>query len=486
MLGTGVTAYAADVDRGAASKFTYGPETDAYATTDIDSFYLIKDYDSVNSAANAPKSISPADTFIYTIEPYSVWNAGNTDSEEGAATPITKDNMPMLYARDNEENKYTATPNGSNETRKLVINQSVDTGAAKDSESAAETKETEDATDHKALISLPIYSTVGDYWYKVEETLGNTTGVLYGTNSNKVSDSTDESTNGGFTGVYYIHVQVTESGTAAGDPTLLRSVTMHKSAPATSLSNADYNGSGNIDNFYKAGNKVNAIENQYYAGDLVIKKKVTGNAGDKNKFFKVTVTFTKPQGTVINSDIVCNNAYLLGEDGKYTNTSSIKISGQYSESTTPTDRNRYWTGGSVDTDAKTVSCDFYVKDDTTVTFSNIPYGINYTVEETVPSGDTYKNEIKFTSNSKDEAEKVLFNGKALTADTDSASMDDSANTKTATGSISDAHDEVTIENNKVKSVDIGVFLSNAPFIALLGVAGAGAAVLVRRKRRIGE
>jgi len=351
MLGTGVTAYAADTSTNENSNYTTDVNGDGALTSasDTDTIKLIKDYDSVNpTGTTAPKSESPAEAFTYKITPYGVWNAGSYPAD--STTLITKETMPMFGGTANTS--YTVTVNA--DSKGVAFYESPDS-------------DTNQKNDKNFEISVPTYNTVGDYWYKVEETLGNTTGVMYGTNSNKNSGSTDADVNGGYTGVYYIHVQVTEAGTTAGTPALVRSVTMHKSAPETSLTNAQYNETTNTNVFYNASNKVNAIENKYYAGDLVIKKTVTGNAGDKNKFFKVKVTFTKPKGTVINSDIVCNDAYLLGTNGKYTNTSPITIYGQHTEGT-ESETNRYWTGEAENTDAKTVFCEFYVKDDTTVTF----------------------------------------------------------------------------------------------------------------------
>jgi len=257
---------------------------------------------------------------------------------------------------------------------------------------------------------------------------------------------------------------------------------MHTSAPAAGLTNAQYNALNEPDNtntHYAAGNKVNAIENQYYAGDLVIKKEVTGNAGVKNDYFKVTVVFTKPAGTVVNSDIPFT-AYLLDESkSKYTST-PITIKGQYYTGAEDTTILKWTTS---DTSVATATAEFYVKDNDTVTFSNIPYGINYTVQEEKPADDTYKNTITFKDGTKDTTAK--FDGQDLTADTDSAAL--SADfSKQAVGSISDPRDVITIENKKVTTIDIGVLLSNAPFFAMLGVAAAGLIALFRRKRRIEE
>jgi len=474
MAGTGVTAYAADVTRDDKSQFTNGPATGAEANTGIDSFNLIKDYDSVNLKASDPKSKSPADTFTYTITPYAVWNAGNTTATNTIS--IDASNMPLLSATANSAEGKEVT--SSLKDRTLTITQNVPLDSA-----IYEESNDRNATEgESAVITLPTYRTVGDYWYKVVESHGTTTGVLYGTNSlptsGKSANTTDS--NGNYSGEYFIHVQVTETKTTAdgkAETELKKNVTMHTSAPDAGINNAAYN--NQVSDYYVSSNKVNAIENQYYAGDLVIKKEVTGNAGDKDEYFPVTVTFTKPAGTIVNSDISFTATFL--NEGEYVS-KLCTIVGQYYTSDQNIPTIIKWTNSGTDLKAaETATTTFFVKDNTTVTFSNIPYGIKYTVQETVPDNDTYQNKITFT-NSKDAA--TYFDGEELAADTDSATM--SSDTKTASGSISDERDEITIENYKNNSIDIGVLLSNAPYIALLGVAGAGAAVLVRRKRRIGE
>ncbi|MGN1037444.1 MAG: hypothetical protein ACI4PX_06695, partial [Ruminococcus sp.] len=392
-LGTGMTAYA----RNDNSKFTNGSTTTA--ESDIDSFYIIKDYDSADETANAPYSKSPAETFEYTITPYAVWNAGSTYNANGEATPINTGNMPLL--------SWIKTGNievKADSSRTLIVTQEVGIGNAK-----KETPETHTG-DEKATIKLPTYDTVGDYWYQVEEKLGTTTGVLYGTNSVNTTTNTALE-NGGHNRTYYIHVQVTESNTTVGESTLVRNVTMHQSAPATTLTNTEYNAKANTtddDGFYNPNNKVNAIENRYYAGDLVIKKEVTGNAGDKDEYFPVTVVFSKPAGTIVNSDITFTA--VLKSGNTYT-TENITIKGQYFTGTAD-NKTIKWTTS--DSSTATANCNFYIKDSDTVTFSNIPYGINYSISEKLPTNDTYTNKIEFTSGKNEGT--IKFDNELLNAD----------------------------------------------------------------------
>ena len=460
-----------DVTRDATSQFT---EDGMKASTGVDSFYLIKDYDSFDKTSESPSSASPAETFTYKITPYAVWNAGSTYSAQstftGTATAITTANMPMLTLSDGKD------VSGEGADRTLTVDQTVSIGDAK----YESTPDTQNTGDKKTEIKLPTYETVGDYWYKVEEQLGTTTGVLYGTNSTLTSGSTTDVTaaNGNHNRTYYIHVQVTETSNAAGTSALVKNVTMHKTAPDDSLTNAQYNDQKNTNAYYTPDNKVNAIENRYYAGELVIKKEVTGNAGDKDQYFEMTVVFTKPEGTVVNSDIPFTA--VAKSDNDYTSTNFV-IKGQNSMADMTGKTVINWTGTDPATAGRTATCTFYVKDDTTVTFSNIPYGINYTIQETKPENDTYKHQFTFTSG--DGTAK--FDSQDLTTDQGTTALTDDFTDKAA-GSITDQNDTVTITNNKVSTIDVGVITSNAPYAAMLVFAGLAVLLYVRRRKNMIE
>ena len=467
-----------DVTRDAISQFT---EDGVKASTGVDSFYLIKDYDSFDKTSESPSSASPAETFTYKITPYAVWNAGSTYSAQstftGTATAITTANMPMLTLSDGKG------VSGEGVKRTLTVDQTVSIGDAK----YESTPDTRNTGDKKTEIKLPTYETVGDYWYKVEEQLGTTTGVLYGTNSTLTSGSTTDVTaaNGNHNRTYYIHVQVTETSNAAGTSELVKNVTMHKTAPDASLLNARYNDQNNTNDYYTQDNKVNAIENRYYAGELVIKKEVTGNAGDKDQYFEVTVVFTKPEGTVVNSDIPFTAVAKSGND--YTSTNFV-IKGQNSMADTTGKTVINWTGTEPATAERTATCTFYVKDDTTVTFSNIPYGIDYTIKETQPANDTYTHSFAFadTNDGTAKFDNVVLTTDGVTAEDSSKSGEEKWDAAGAAGSITDHNDTVTITNNKVSTIDVGVITSNAPYAAMLVFAGLAVLLYVRRRKNMIE
>lgn len=175
------------------------------------------------------------------------------------------------------------------------------------------------------------------------------------------------------------------------------------------------------------GTKNSAVENTYSAGSLKVTKVVTGNLGDKNKKFNVTVTFTAPAGKTVAGDI------------------------SYVENGTPkTIATKDWKDG-------VATVKIAVAHNNTIEFTNIPYDVTYTVveddyTETTEGAKDY-DEAKYEFS--DEHEKI-----------------DSAN------------DTVTITNNKGDNhIDTGVILDNAPYILMLAVVAGGAMTLVIKKRR---
>lgn len=178
--------------------------------------------------------------------------------------------------------------------------------------------------------------------------------------------------------------------------------------------------------------KSDTITNVYSAGSLAVKKEVKGNLGDTNKEFNVKVTFNKPTGKSVNGTI----SYI--EDG-------VK------KTITPKD----WKDGDNEKDAVEVS--IALKDQETITFTNIPYEVTYTVEEDNYTSEKYKTTYTYTDSNEE--------GKH-TGDT-----------------VDSAQERVTITNTKNGEIDNGVVLNNMPYVLVLAVLAAGVAVFIIRKRR---
>lgn len=171
--------------------------------------------------------------------------------------------------------------------------------------------------------------------------------------------------------------------------------------------------------------KVTGFANTYKSGTLEVKKVISGNLAQDDEKFTIKVTFTsaKPVGSVV--------AYKVNGEDKTIATNAWKESedGTY-----------------------TAFADITVKGGSTVDFSNVPDGVKYSVSET-NSGNGY------TPTYKGE------NG-----------------TLAADETVGNADATATVTNTKSSTVDAGVLLNNAPYIAILGGAAVVAIYVVNKRR----
>jgi hypothetical protein len=250
--------------------------------------------------------------------------------------------------------------------------------------------------DNKVKLTLPGYTSAGYYYYKVNENAGNTAGVTYNTNT------------------YYLKVTVSydDKGAAKVD--------------SVSLWDADPTVEGT-----KTDHKVAGFENTYNSGTLEVKKVIAGNLAQDDEEFTIKVTFTstKPVGSVV--------SYKVGTETKNIAAAWTESDGTY-----------------------TASADITVKGGSTVDFSNLPDGVQYSVEET-NSGHDYKASYKNDKGALEANKKVAFNANETKGDKD---------------------DTVTVTNTKESKVDAGVLLNNAPYIAIIGGAAVVAIYVVSKRR----
>nr|WP_296192978.1 FctA domain-containing protein [uncultured Anaerobutyricum sp.] len=170
---------------------------------------------------------------------------------------------------------------------------------------------TGDGAIGEITVTLPTYEKVGVYEYTLKEVAGTTAGVTYyGAN---------------------IKLVVTVINGSDGK---LRIAAVHTESE---------------------GDKKDTFENTYSAGTLNVSKTVTGNLGDKEKYFEFKVTLT-------------------GETGK-TYAGSYAVSGGTNTSNPST----------IEIGKETT---FLLKHGETISIANLPYGVSYTVTETTADGYT--------------------------------------------------------------------------------------------------
>ena len=192
--------------------------------------------------------------------------------------------------------------------------------------------------------------------------------------------------------------------------------------------------------------KSDSFDNVYSAGSLKVTKNVTGLLGDKQKIFEVKVKFTAPSGDTVNGDITYTDL-----NGEHT------IAG---DTDTKTEGIQGWT---------TQEVTIKVKDTTTVTFTNVPYGVSYEVVEKDYSSDGY-DAPDYDAETVETAEIVNEDGSKTSVEIN------------AKGVIDSSAESVSITNNKGGTVDTGISLDNVPYILLLAIAVLGMFGFVSKKR----
>lgn len=182
------------------------------------------------------------------------------------------------------------------------------------------------------------------------------------------------------------------------------------------------------------GQKVPAVfTNTYNSYSLEVKKTVEGNFGDLGDTFTFYITLGK-------------------EDGKDDNyaTATVHVS-----DTSNSANNATWTVGG---GQQTVT----LKHGQTITVSNLPVGVTYTVteEKTNADGSTW------VYNTTGEAVAINDVLPSITADNNA--------------------NKVEIVNKHEGTPDMGVVLDNAPYIAMLAIVAIGGVALMLNKRRRDE
>lgn len=239
----------------------------------------------------------------------------------------------------------------------------------------------------------------GIYRYVITETATSQDGITNDTNTTRTLD---------------VHVAY-----AAGSETELKvtSYALYLTAPAT------------VEDFANTG-KANGFTNTYTTHNLTLKKQVTGNQGDRNKYFEFTVSITNAVADTV-YDVACPSP-----DGDSRNEDELTVGKD-----------------------GTVTATYYLKDDQSITIKGLTGGTHYTITEESYSSDGYT-----TTN---------------TVDGTASSQGGTTGDET----MGDSFHEVVFTNHKEGIVPTGILIETGPYILMGAVVIIGLVALLATSRR---
>lgn len=176
--------------------------------------------------------------------------------------------------------------------------------------------------------------------------------------------------------------------------------------------------------------KANGFTNTYTTHNLTLKKQVTGNQGDRNKYFEFTVSITNAVADTV-YDVACPSP-----DGDSRNEDELTVGKD-----------------------GTVTATYYLKDDQSITIKGLTAGTYYTITETDYDEDGYATSYVIDSN-----------GRVDGTATGSQQMD------------TDSH-EVVFTNHKEGIVPTGILIETGPYILMGAVVIIGLVALLATSRR---
>ena len=302
-------------------------------------------------------------------------------------------------------------------------------------------------------IALPTaaYSKVGEYVYYLKETGNATAGVTY----NYDGSSADK-----FLTLKVTVIKDMDSESATYGQLIIGGIALRQGKdPNPVEKSADVmkekldSAKGDSDN----------VHNEYEAGKLTVSKTVTGNMGDTDKNWIFKATFKTTNSETVRGTITIqkeNNAVYVGETAPTADADGV-VTPTAASADTILPGSDGWT-------TKTVY--FTLRSGDKLTFVNVPEGVEWEVTEV-------------------EAGMYGYTTTAAASDTvvtpsteDADATTDTAQTK---GEITAAKQGDTADYTNTKTVDIdtGITLESVPYIMIMMIAMAGAAMMIARKRR---
>lgn len=263
-------------------------------------------------------------------------------------------------------------------------------------------------TNQVIYVNLPVYHEVGLYQYVINESAGNSQGVTYATSG------------------IGVNVLVTYNN----DHTAL----------VSEIVLADYNDATAGDDV-TANNqkgKVDTFCNTYNLGTLTVKKTVSGDLASTTQYFNIDVTFESAKP--VNSDISINGGSFKGNPVSVPSDDWTKVEDEEKKVTYK----------------QTVTIS--LKNEDTVTFTDIPDGVTYKVVEQAKHAETDTNK-----SDPSKGYTISYTGESGTVTTNNTSVAVVTNAKTSGG------------------ISTGMFLDNAPYMIIMALVLVGAAMMLKRR-----
>jgi pilin isopeptide linkage protein len=218
-------------------------------------------------------------------------------------------------------------------------------------------------------------------------------------------------------------------------------IVMHRStdvSPATETNNT-------YDNEDSSKPKPSGFTDLYTTYDLTLKKNVTGNQGDRSRYFEFTVTLSGAEvGTIYNVDLASAQGTVTVDGEEKTNAASLTIG-----------------------DDQTVTATYYLKHDQSIVIHGLTADTKYSVQEVIDDKDGYT--VSYTVDTDADG----------TVDT---TVEDSSDKLCADTEMGDSSDIVEFTNDREGAVPTGVILEVAPYALAVGIAIALLLFLKLRKK----
>ena len=193
---------------------------------------------------------------------------------------------------------------------------------------------------------------------------------------------------------------------------------------------------------FSEGNKSDGFTNTYTTYDLTLAKTVTGNQGDRDKYFEFSVAISNAvAGTQYSVDVTTNADKNPTVDGQEkTNPETLTV-----------------------VDQGSVTATYYLKHGQSIKIQGLTADTKYTIAETSYSTDGYT-----TSNTVQVGDGDATKSETLTTGEKTMGAGDNV---------------VTFTNDKQGTVPTGILLETAPYLILGAVVVAGLVVLFATRRR---